>query len=1066
MGASSSGLLDETKISHIKGLVESSLQSFSGFYHQQHAVAYFTHLQQEVEPKKEGWGLLLTQRPQYSPEEVLYQSSVKFSCWDEQGKKCRERYVVLRRNYSLEIYDTQEAFSRGGAAKMVFQPAGASVFTTEEESRAHLEKTCAGILNGVKEDSSSGVPSPDVSAVYLHLPHRGYTCFLFQQEEERDHFLSALKTCIRHCNLDPWSDSSYESQAFARALRLYRQDKGCYESWEILLGTEGQVLASQVMEEVLPWLQSQLQSRVKGKKTERIRLWLATVQATYMLVLEQVNTSLEALRAECRQTASANQTLIRSNLDQITSSLRFLEQKVRDAICEEAEKVCSESVSPYMSSILEVLTEHVSAGVTGMRDTLHSQMNSAFANSNGGAEKLQKALSSLSSISLDECYKQVDGFSEKVDLKQRFGLSSTQRLLHSAHMEIQKLQDSAVYTLEKYLQSSAKQSSRVPVKMERAKERVLKQLDYDSRVVQRRLYEEALLEIALPCLTRQMDNKWKTELQQFEQYIFSDNSSFILVQNIYNDALRTILSEEIMKVVQDAAGKKSNSLHLDVSDLALSQYSLLEPTPPRSAPGSPAIQVRELSSAGTSDHHQAAAVLDDRGQAADADPQLEPKLGADAKSEQSAPNMPEQGVVLNSPMLLVTQFEDPKSKEASCTNQTSEEVQIGTDEPSKATESVECSSCEAAVTHDVNTPSPPADLEAVITHTPESSPLVSPQSEDSQAAAPQISVSPEPCAVLPVMAAADQRDESENRETGIKNTDEVQTGASDRSAAAEADESSHSESAATDDACTVAEAEVEITGSPDPSLLASPEPPNAQAGCDQPAMEESCVPLSPAMSDELSKEVVPTQLPSPGAESSGISLGSLSEAICCSSAQTSVPQTAVKERTDRAVYLTGEIKNNWLLERLSEEKQKEAAEVSGKEVNDGAKEEAEKEEERDVAQIENEAVDEGYRSSGSPAESTTALTTQREEAEDGLNDGETGAEMEAELKKDVEKEGNHAEGEKVSEEEALQSPPPTGSDPDSAPELLPDSVAVIRGLVTEITEVEEIITPPSSQSTL
>lgn len=29
------------------------------------------------------------------------------------------------------------------------------------------------------------------------------------------------------------------------------------------------------MQEVLPWLQSQLQSRVKGKKTERIRQWLA-----------------------------------------------------------------------------------------------------------------------------------------------------------------------------------------------------------------------------------------------------------------------------------------------------------------------------------------------------------------------------------------------------------------------------------------------------------------------------------------------------------------------------------------------------------------------------------------------------------------------------------------------------------------------------------------------------------------------------------------------------------------------------------------------------------------------
>lgn len=100
---------------------------------------------------------------------------------------------------------------------------------------------------------------------------------------------------------DPWCDSSHESQAYAQALRLYQQDKGCYESWEKLLGTEEQVshlnsynpvclyssamffinnvcvqvLASQVMEEVLPWLHNQLQTKVKGKKTERIRQWLA-----------------------------------------------------------------------------------------------------------------------------------------------------------------------------------------------------------------------------------------------------------------------------------------------------------------------------------------------------------------------------------------------------------------------------------------------------------------------------------------------------------------------------------------------------------------------------------------------------------------------------------------------------------------------------------------------------------------------------------------------------------------------------------------------------------------------
>lgn len=130
-----------------------------------------------------------------------------------------------------------------------------------------------------------------------------------------------------------------------------------------------------------------------------------------------------------------------------------------------------------------------------------------------------QALSALRSISLDQCYLQVENLTEKLEgLKQRFGLSSTQRLVHSAHLEMEKvwkcrsfshgqhsiqprplkdpkqkrkrskptvcvtavlcifqLLSSAVYTLELFLQSSARlQPSQVPVKMERAKERVLK----------------------------------------------------------------------------------------------------------------------------------------------------------------------------------------------------------------------------------------------------------------------------------------------------------------------------------------------------------------------------------------------------------------------------------------------------------------------------------------------------------------------------------------------------------------------------------------------------------------
>lgn len=60
-----------------------------------------------------------------------------------------------------------------------------------------------------------------------------------------------------------------------------------------------------------------------------IIVFVQTMQGTYSLVLEQVTSSLEALKEECHQKASNSQNLIRSALDQIMSSLTFLEEKIR-----------------------------------------------------------------------------------------------------------------------------------------------------------------------------------------------------------------------------------------------------------------------------------------------------------------------------------------------------------------------------------------------------------------------------------------------------------------------------------------------------------------------------------------------------------------------------------------------------------------------------------------------------------------------------------------------------------------------------------------------------------------
>lgn len=375
-------------------------------------------------------------------------------------------------------------------------------------------------------------------------------------------------------------------------------------------------------------------------------------------------------------------------------------------------------------------------------------------------------------------------------------------------------------------------------------------------------------------------------------------------------------------VVQDAASKKSNNLLLDTSDLAISQYSLLGQTPPRSAPDSPAIHTRDSSSAKPDENKESTPEVEKESQTVTADvlPPSDPEHCSDDKSDPSATS--DQNTVLPSPVIVVTQQLDESTlKEAPCFNETSEEVQLGA-EKSSAMDSATAESCSS------DTP----DSDAAVTQKP---------------GTPEPPTVPEPTNPIPVSS--------------------ISTSSSPQS---------------TDVPVDCAQYETPKTTT---SNQISEEDTSSQPSCPSPSL--------PPCTD------VPVK----------ISLGSLSEVFGCSSTAPS----NVQQTTDRAVYMTGEIKDNWEVERVKEEKEKEAAE-----------EKTEEDEEK-----------------GSGLEKKNS----EEEAKEN---------------------GDNEEKEEKVKEEVLHSSEPTEPQSEGSAEPPLGSVALIRDLVTEITEVEVVVSPcPSSSDT-
>uniref|UniRef100_A0A8C7IN15 Niban apoptosis regulator 1b n=1 Tax=Oncorhynchus kisutch TaxID=8019 RepID=A0A8C7IN15_ONCKI len=529
----------------IGGRAESELKNFSPHYRQQYFVAFFSQLQEEVEQHKETHTQLLKQREPLRPEEVLYQDSVLH--YDDTGK-WKERFVVMRANHSLECHDNQESFSKGVPARQRLLPTGGVVLTSEEKYTALVDKAFPD-PKCLKEETSPPmvvVPSGQFP-VYLRLPYRRDVYFSFPQEDRRATFLSILTGCIRHQNHDSLRRSSCESQAFLKAIHFYRQEKGHYESWDMLVGCEEQVLANLVLEELQPSLQTELLARLKGKKAGRKRVWFTTLEAAYHLVQDQLREGLKGLKEECKETARSHEALLRSDMDQIASSRTFLQAKLQASVSDPAAKFCSENVSPYLASILEELMSPVTGGFHGVRLLLEGEINTLCLGFPEGAG--QEGLNQMCQASLEECYQKVEVLTEQLqELRHRFKFSNSVRLIHCTQIDMQQLIENAVYTFKLLLQSSLKDnSSKLTSAMEKAKLRVLKQYDHDSSTVRKRIFQEALVDITLPAIRRNLAPAHKPDLQKLDQYIFADYTNFIKVENVYEDILLNILTIEVDK---------------------------------------------------------------------------------------------------------------------------------------------------------------------------------------------------------------------------------------------------------------------------------------------------------------------------------------------------------------------------------------------------------------------------------------------------------------------------------------------------------------------------------------
>ncbi|NXF66280.1 NIBL1 protein, partial [Ciccaba nigrolineata] len=542
------------------------LGEFCQCYKEQYGVALFNSVRYEIEGNGGPQAQLLHRKVPLE-DHVIYSGNL-FQ-YIEENKKWRNRFCVVPHNYGLVLYENKLAYERDLPPRLQVNSAGYKILTSVDQYLELVNSSLPGVTP--KSGHSPILKCPtDFPLILWHPYSRHYYFCVMTGKEQRQWPVTALSSL---CGSEGISeDSKVEAPAFTDAVRMYRQAKEQYGTWDMLCGNETQVLSNLVMEELLPELRTTIGPRLKGKAQERQRTWIQISDAVYRMVYEQTKAQYDAVMAKCEQERPQMESTIRTDMDQIITSKEHLASKIRAFVLPKAEICVRNHVQPYISSILEALMTPTSQGFAEVREVFFKEVTDMNMNivNEGGLEKLVEYMEKLSHLAfhpvkMQSCYEKMDQLKLE-GLQQRFDVSSTSVFKQRAQIHMRQQMDDAVYTFETLLhQELGKLQGKDDLckSIQRILERVLKKYDYDSSTVRKKFFREALLQITIPFLLKKLAPTCKGELAKFQELIFEDFASFILVENTYEEVVLQSVMKDIMQAVKEAAVQRKHNLYRD-----------------------------------------------------------------------------------------------------------------------------------------------------------------------------------------------------------------------------------------------------------------------------------------------------------------------------------------------------------------------------------------------------------------------------------------------------------------------------------------------------------------------
>ncbi|KAM8934244.1 protein Niban 2-like [Pelodytes ibericus] len=542
------------------------LNEFGKLYEEQYGVALFNNVRYEIEGNG-GPQTQLLHRKLPLKDRVIFSGNL-FQYLDD-TKKWRNRFCLVPHHYGPVLYENKIAYERGLQPRAGISCAGYRVLTSLDQ---YTELLNASVPGGKVKAGSGQMKCATQFPVVLWHPYCQHYQFCVMNEREQERWSAVFQDCVRHCNNGIPEEPRVESAAFTDSVRLYRQARDQYGTYDMLCGNQVQVLSNLVMDDLIPDLKNIICPKLRGKPQEKQRTWLLISDTVYRMVHEQTRQFYEGLEKRCAEKRAEMESQIRTDMDQIISCKEHVCNKIRASVLPKAELCVRNHVQSHIPSILEALMVPTSQGFTEVRDLLFretTEMNMNLVNE-GGREKLGETMEKISQLAyhpvkMQPCYEKMDQLNLE-GLQQRFDVGSPAVFRQRAQILMREQTDNAVFTFGQMVHQELSKSQggeNLCRDIQRILERVLKKYDYDSSSVRKKFFQEALLQIIIPFLLKKLAPTCKAELPRYQELIFEELSRFVLVENVYEEVVLQTVMRDIVQAVKEAAIQRKHNLYRD-----------------------------------------------------------------------------------------------------------------------------------------------------------------------------------------------------------------------------------------------------------------------------------------------------------------------------------------------------------------------------------------------------------------------------------------------------------------------------------------------------------------------